>query len=384
MSEENKNRVISPEKSVDEVPTSPEEIKPDISDLSRFLKGPLDVRSIVLTLILVLLLFYTLYFAKPFLLPIVLALLLDFLLRPFVRLLKKIKIPEAIGAALVIILLGTGVGYGISYLIEPASRWTAELPKTMRQVGEKLRVLRAPMEKMNRAAEEVEKMTEVDTRSQPKVEVKSTSLLETIISETSNFISITLMTVILLYFLLASGDLFLRKLIKVLPTLSDKKIAVEIARRTEDHISVYLATVTVINVVLGIVVAIAMHLIGMPNPVLWGVLATITNFVPYLGAIVTAAILALVGIVTFESNTQAIVAPVIFLTLTSIEGYFLTPMVLGKRFTLNPVMVFISLLLWGWLWGIAGALLAVPMLATLKILCDHIEPLAAIGEFLAE
>jgi predicted PurR-regulated permease PerM len=358
------------------------EDKPDIMKLLP--GGSLRVQSLILTLIFVLLLFYTLYFAKPFLLPIVLAILLSLLLGPVVRALKRIKIPEAVGAGLVILAVVATLIFGVVKLSEPASRWMAELPRTMKNVGLKLKTLREPMQKVNRAAKEVEKMTEIDQAKNQQVEVKEESLLETIIAEVSNLLTVTVMTLILLYFLLASGDLFLRKLIKVLSTWSDKKIAVEIARQTESHISVYLSTVTIINVVLGVAVAISLKLIGVPNPVLWGILAAVTNFVPYIGALFTAAILALVGVVTFESVTQALIAPAVFLFLTSVEGYFVTPMVLGKRFTLNPVMVFTSLLFWGWLWGIPGALLAVPMLATFKIFCDHIESLAAIGEFLSE
>src|SRR5688572_23889655 len=203
-----------------------------------------------------------------------------------------------------------------------------------------------------------------------------------VLSRTGSFLGSAVVMVVLLYFLLASGDLFLRKLIHVLPRFGDKKRAIEIARQTEHHISTYLSTVTLINIALGVVVGVAMHLAGMPNPVLWGVTAGLLNFVPYLGALVTAGVLTLVSILTFDSLGRAMVAPLIFLGINAIEGYLVTPMLLGRRLTLNPVAIFLGLIVWGWIWGIAGALLAVPILATFKIFCDNIEPLSPIGEFL--
>jgi len=188
----------------------------------------------------------------------------------------------------------------------------------------------------------------------------------------------------LLYFLLAAGDLFLRKLIKVLPSLSDKKRAVEIARQIESDISAYLTTVTAINVVLGLAVWGIMALIGIPNPLLWGVLAMVTNYIPYLGAVVMLAILAMVGFLTFDDVGQALLAPGAFVGLNILESYILTPVVLGRRLTLNPVVIVLGLTFWGWLWGIAGALLAVPIMVVFKIFCDHSEPLAPIGEFLGD
>jgi predicted PurR-regulated permease PerM len=190
------------------------------------------------------------------------------------------------------------------------------------------------------------------------------------------------MTTILLYFMLASGDLVLRKTVRVLPRLQDKKRAVDIFRQAERDISTYLVTITLVNITLGAVTAAAMYLLGMPNPVLWGVLAAVLNYVPYLGPLTTFGVIALVSLLTFDQLSEAILPPLVFLGLTSLEGQVLTPLFLGRRLTLNPVAVFLALLIWGWLWGIPGILLAVPLLATFKIFCDNIEPLAPIGEFL--
>jgi predicted PurR-regulated permease PerM len=128
--------------------------------------------------------------------------------------------------------------------------------------------------------------------------------------------------------------------------------------------------------------ALAMALLGMPNPVLWGALAAVNNFIPYLGSLVTVGVLTVVAAVSFDTLGQIVAPPLIFFALTTFEGQFLTPMLLGKRLTLNPVVIFLALLIWGWLWGIPGVLMAVPLLAAFKILCDHVPSLAAVGEFL--
>ena len=191
------------------------------------------------------------------------------------------------------------------------------------------------------------------------------------------FIAGALEMFVLLYFLLAVGDLFLQKLIKVLPLLQDKKKAVAIFRETESSISTYLVTVALVNAGLGLVVALVMRLVGMPNPLLWGTLAAVAEFVPYLGATTMLGILSLAGLVTFPQLGHAFLVPGSYLVVNLIQANFVTPTVLGRRLTLNPVAILIGLVFWWWLWGVGGAFIAVPLLATFKIFCDHIESLAS-------
>jgi predicted PurR-regulated permease PerM len=187
--------------------------------------------------------------------------------------------------------------------------------------------------------------------------------------------------IVLLYFLLASGDLFLRKLIKVLPTFKDKKRAVEIAREVESNISTYLFTVTLINAGVGVAVGVGVWLLKMPNPVLWGVIACVLSYIPYLGALVGVGILGLAALLVFDDLGHALAVPAVYLAVSFVEGNFITPLVLGRRLTLNPVVIFVGILFWFFLWGIPGALLAVPTLAVFKIVCDHVDTLAPVGEF---
>jgi predicted PurR-regulated permease PerM len=347
--------------------------------------GPVDVRSITLTGIFVLLVFYTLYFARDFILPVVLAFLLTFLLAPVVRGLHRIRVPETIGAALVILAVLSGVVYGVYSLSGPAGDWIERAPEGLRRVERRVRDLQRPVAEVREAAEEVQEQVEEmagQQRSPTEVQVEGQTLTGVVLTQTQAFLAGAVVTIILLYFLLASGDLFLRKLVRVLPRLSDKKAAIEIARDMEDHISKYMVTMTLINVGLGIAVGGAMRLAGMPNPVLWGVAAAIANFVPYLGPVVTLGMIALVSLLTFEDLGRALVAPALYLGLNAVEGYIVTPMLLGRRLLLNPVVIFMGIIFWGWLWGIPGALLAVPILVSFKIFCDHIEPLSPIAEFL--
>ena len=348
--------------------------------------GPVDVRSITLTGIFVLLVFYTLYFTRDFILPVVLAFLLTFLLAPVVRGLHRIRVPETIGAALVILAVLSGVVYGVYSLSGPAGDWIERAPEGLRRVERRVRDLQRPVSEVREAAEQVqeqvEEMAGQGRRRSTEVQVEGRTLTGVVFTQTQAFLAGAVVTIILLYFLLASGDLFLRKLVRVLPRLSDKKAAIEIARDMEDHVSKYLVTMTLINAALGIAVGAAMRLAGMPNPVLWGVTAAVLNFVPYLGPVVTLGMIALVSLLTFEDLGRALVAPALYLGLNAVEGYLVTPMLLGRRLLLNPVVIFMGIIFWGWLWGIPGALLAVPILVSFKIFCDHIEPLSPIGEFL--
>jgi len=188
--------------------------------------------------------------------------------------------------------------------------------------------------------------------------------------------------VVLLFFLLVSGDLFLRRLVEILPTLSNKKQAVEISREIESNISSYLATISLMNLGVGVLTGIAAYVCGLSDPILWGTVAFLLNFVPILGPLCGVAILLLAGLLTFDVIWQAALPAGIYLVIHIVEGETVTPMLLARRFILNPVLVIVSLIFWYWMWGISGALLAVPLLATVKIVCDRIRPLMALGHFL--
>jgi predicted PurR-regulated permease PerM len=336
----------------------------------------------------ILALFYTFYFARSFLLPIVLAILLSLILYPAVRALKRIAIPEAAGAAIVVLTLAGVLGTALYQLFEPASEWISKMPRITEQVERKLWNVRKSMEQVSKAAQKVEALTNVGSAPAPRqsqvVSVSSEpNLMSRIMTGTQTMLISAGATLVLLFFLLASGDLFMRKLVRVLPTLTDKKKAVNVARTIQTAMAQYLFTITCINLGLGCATAILLHLLGMPNPLLWGVMVALFNFVPYIGAAVSGIVLTVVAFVTFSDLHDILLVPLLYFSLETIEGQFITPYLTGKSLTLNPVMIFVSMLLWGWLWGVVGALMAVPILMTLKIFCDHIESLRGVGEFVS-
>ena len=359
--------------------------KPNLDDTARLFEGPLGIRSLSLTGLFVLACFYTLYFGRDFFLPVMLALVFNFLLAPVVRALKKARIPRGIGSALVIVAAFALVGFLTSEFSGPLSAWLEKIPEMGAELQVKARPLRRYFDRVAAVSEQVEKLTKLQSanKNEPqKVELKQSSLLDAVFSGTSKFVFTLLVVFVLLYFLLASGDLFLTKLVHVLPTLSDKKKAVQIAREIEKNISKYLFTISVINTGIGVLSGLLFWAYGLPNPALWGALAGLLNFIPTVGALSVAVLITLVSVTTFSSFSHAALVPLSFLGLTVSVGTFVSPLIMGRGLTLNPVVIFLGLSFWGWLWGIPGALLAVPMLAMFKIFCDHIKPLAPIGEFL--
>ena len=326
--------------------------------------------------------FYTIYFGRALIFPLVLASLLTFLLRPVVRTLKRLRIPEWAGAALVVLVLLSIASYGLLKLSRPGAEWMEKVPEGLSKIELKVNVLRKPLETLNKAAEELKKISRMGEEKKLEVEIKRPALADTILTGTQEFLAKVSVMLILLYFLLASGDLFLNKTVKVFPGLDRKKEIVKIIRAVEQQISRYLFTVTVINIFMGVSLGLGMSLIGMPNPVLWGVMGGFLVFLPYLGPLIGIAIVTLVASLTFDSLGRIALAPAIYLALEAIQGQIITPMVLGLRLSLNPVAIFVWLIFWGWMWGVGGALIAVPMLTVFKILCDHIPRLTAISEFL--
>jgi predicted PurR-regulated permease PerM len=326
---------------------------------------------------------YTLYFARALMLPVVLAVLFSILLAPSVRALRRVHVPEAFGALIVLLVVIAMLGFAADKLSEPATEWLNKAPQSLSQIERKTKSLKNFVGEIRRLTDRITTMTRGPGEKPPReVVVENMNWSGVLLGQTQYFLVGSLSTLILLYFLLASGDTFLRKLVRILPRLRDKVRAVEVTREIQHEIGRYFLTVGCINIALGVVTAIAMWILGMPNPALWGVLVAILNFIPYVGPTLSMITLTLAALLTFETLSQALLVPLVFVGLTLFEGQFLQPIVVGRRLALNPVVIFISFLLWGWLWGIAGLLIAVPLLVTIKICCDHLEPLAPIAEFL--
>jgi len=323
--------------------------------------------------------------ARPVLLPIVLAGLIAMVLAPLVRGLGSLRLPDPAGAALVVGLFAGGIGFGVYALSEPALGWLERAPQTMREVEKRLRSVKASVEEAQAAAETVEKIATVGGDSAPPmVTVKEPSLAARAAGMARLLLLRALEVVLLVYFLLAFGGSFYRRLIRIPETLRNKLRVVQITTEIQREISIYLLTVTAINIGLGAATALAMTFLGMPNPVLWGVMATVFNFVPYLGSAVTLVVLSLVALLSYETVTQALLVPMVFLGLATIEGQFVTPIIVGRRMSLSPMVIVVALLIGDWMWGVVGLLIAVPVLAVLKILCSHDERMVPIAELLGQ
>jgi len=329
-----------------------------------------------------------LHLARDLVLPVVIASILSLVFLPAVRGMKRLRIPVPLGAGIVVLALLAAFLGSVSYLAEPAGTWLARAPQSLREIEAKVRRISGSVHEVAEATEKVQDLTEQMTTgvaNQKKIQevvVKEPALVGTVFGAVKEFAITAISTLVLLYFLLACGDLFLRKTIAAMSRFSDKKRAVDIAHQVEAAVSTYLLTVAMINVGLGSAVALALYLLGVPNPILWGVMVGVLNFVPYLGDIISISVLTIVGLLTFDDLWQGLLVPGAFCLLTAAEGYILTPLIVGRRLSLNPVVIVLSVLFWVWMWGIPGALLAVPIVVALKTLCDRVDSLHVFGEFL--
>jgi len=323
---------------------------------------------------------------EALLLPILLAILLTLLLSPAVELLERIRLPRWLGALLVVVALLAALGTAATQLAAPAQRWLNPKSPEWRKLELRIREIKRPLESIQGAQERVADIAEsAGDRGKPKpkeVVVQRRDIFTTL-DDMSVLLTGAVSTIVLLYFLLASGDLFLRKLIRVLPRLTDKKTAVGIARTVQVEIGRYFLTISAINVGLGIVTAGMMALLGMPSAVFWGALVAVLNFVPYAGPAASLALLTAGAFVSLDGWGEILMVPLSFLVLTVIEGQFIQPVLIGHRLQLNVVVTFLAVVAWGWLWGLGGVVVAIPVLVALKICADHIESLSALGEFLS-
>jgi len=361
-------------------PVEPEsnEVEPAIVPLP-------DIRTLALVVLAGLALVYTLHVAKAFFLPVVLAVMLDFLLSPVIRFLARLHIPESIGALIVMVVLFGGISLAIWHFSDPIQAWLTKAPQSLSDVRAKIRKVTKPVQDVGKAAEQVDSATQAAAGGAPQpqqVIVRGPSMSQRLFGTTQDFAIGFFEVLVLLYFLLAAGDLFLQKLVRIVPEFTDKKKAVRIVREAESSVSVYLGTVTLVNFCLGVAIAFAMWFVGMPNPILWGVAAGLLEFIPYLGAATMTAMLTVAGLITFDDVGRALLVPAVYLAINLLQANVISPIILGRRLTLNPVAIFVGLLFWTLIWGVAGAFLAVPLIATLKIFCDHIERLRPVGEFL--
>jgi len=339
---------------------------------------PSDPKVIFLGGLFVLALLATAYVASEITLPLVFAIILKLLLQPAMRILERLRVPRILAALLLILaLFGTIVGLGTA-ISGPAGTWAAKLPEGIPRLQERLSFMREPINTVQQFLQQVENFGGAPTAAA----TRGPTLLTTLFTGTRNFASGLFTTVLFLFFLLLSGDIFLQRLVEIMPRFSGKRQVVEISQQIESDISAYLVTITIMNAAVGIAMGLATWLTGVGDPILWGTVAFLLNYVPILGTALGMLIFLLAGLLTIDTLWLALLPAALYLGFHLVEGQTVTPMILARRFTLNPVLVIISLVFWFWMWGIPGAILSVPMLAIAKIICDRVRPLAAFGHFL--
>jgi predicted PurR-regulated permease PerM len=351
-----------------------------------------SVNQVCLIILTLLAVFYTLFFAAGIILPFVLALVLAMLLGPAMRLLnRRLRIPRIIAALVLIVAVFSTVG-ALGYALSgPMSDWIAKAPQSLPTLMEKLSFLQKPIQLMEQGAKQLQTVMSdgqqagtpvVTVKQAPDVGQSMVGIGSTVLAGGRAFLGQGFTVMLLLFFFLASNESLLRRYVEILPHFDEKRRVVSIVTEVEENISHYLLTISAMNALVGFLTGLAAWLLGMPNPLLFGTIAFLLNYIPVIGPIIGMVIFFFVGIFAFPTIWQAFIPAAIYLGIHILEGETITPMLLARRFTLNPVMVIAWLMFWDWLWGIPGALLSTPLLAVTKIICDHIEVLTPLGHLI--
>jgi predicted PurR-regulated permease PerM len=323
-------------------------------------------------------------YARDFLMPVVLAILLQLVFSPVRRQLERWGLPSGLAATLIVGTLVAGLAGGVAGLAVPAASWVERAPEIGQELRWKFEQLRGVTEGVEEAAKQVDEITKgEDEPGVQRVRVEEDGNALALAMSLPAVLAQVVFTLILLFFLLASGDMFYEKIVAVLPTFRDKRRAIRIAYDIERKVSRYLFTISLINAVLGLAIGVAMWWLGMPNPALFGMLGFLLNYIPYVGALVGVGTAAIVAIVSLDTLEQAFIVGATYFALTSIEGQFVTPWFVGRNLRLNTVVVFLSVTLFAWLWSVVGMLVATPLLVAIRTFCEHVPGLQNLGHFLS-
>ena len=324
------------------------------------------------------------YFARAVVVPVLLACTWAMILAWPVRWLRYCRIPILLASALVVTVFVAGVTSALVNLGRPAVEWVETMPENLPRLRAKFQHVLRPAARLSEAASTVGNLAAGEpARPAQPVQVKDNHVANTVFTWTGALVAGAGETIGLLFLLLASGDLFLLKLVRFMPRLRDKKQAVEVSRQVQQSISTYLLSVTLINICFGVVVGVAFWALGLPNAMMWGGVAAFANFIPYLGPIFGMIAVSVAGLLAFDSFGRGLLPVGVYCALHVVEANVLTPLILGRRFAVNPVVIFVALIFLAFLWGVVGALLAVPLLVTVKAVCERVPALAPLGELLA-
>jgi len=314
---------------------------------------------------------YTFYFTRSLLLPIIVAAFIALFASPAVRFLVRLKLPKPFSSLIVLVVIVCAVGYGVSLLYSPAAAWMERLPLLSSKLALQVDDMAGSLDSLKTSV-----LSENEDEKNPIDSAIGAGFvpLLSMLAQTTAMMLFQLATIIILtYLFLVFGGTLLRNIVRGASTLNEKKNLVKMYQTIEHDISRYVLVISAINIMLGVATFLVMSILGVADPLLWGVLATVLNFAPYLGPFILTVLLAAVGFVEFDVTGQALMVPATFLMLNIIESQLVTPMALGKRFNMNPLLVVIWMFIWGWMWGAVGVLIAIPLLVCLKIIASHFE-----------
>lgn len=336
-----------------------------------------------LWILVLLAILYTAYLAQNLVAPVTAAVVGSFILMPLMRAAPFRFLPHALSAAIMVVVILGALAGAIYMLAEPVAQWTARIPLAIEEFKERSQEISEPVEAMRRASEQVEELARVrGGQEQQTVVVKEPPLMEQVMEVAGQKGTSFLIFIVLLYFLLATGEVLRDRIIRSARRLTDKEKARRILRSIEREISTYLFSISFINAGLGLCIGVSLWALGLPNAALWGVVAALLNFVPYAGAVAGMALTMLVAFIAFDDLGRILAVPAIYFLWNLIESQFVTPSVLGRRHTLNAAVVFLSIVFWGWMWGVIGAVLAVPLLVMMNTCFAQIEGLRKFSIFI--
>lgn len=372
---------------------------PTVADVT---EGP----GLALTFMASIALIFVLQWTQPVLIPVVIGILVAYAIEPVVSGLARVRVPRAVGAAIALILVMGVLGLGVYGLSGQVLQIVRQVPEAAQRVRERVRQRdRNPgaLGEVQKAATELQKTAEVAAQQpEPKrepgdarVPVQKVEIVEPAFDARSylywggmNLIGAAgqfAVILFLVYFFLVTGDMYKRKIVKIAgPALWQKKLTVQILDEINDQISSFIRVQVITSAIVGAATAAALWYLGMQQYIVWGLLAGIFNSIPYLGPVIVSGGLAIVAFMQFDSVSKTLTVCSVAFLITSLEGFLLTPAMMSRAARMNPVAIFVGLLFWSWIWGVWGAVLAVPMLMMIKAVCDHIEDLQPLGELLGE
>lgn len=360
----------------------------------------IDVRSASLAVLAVLAGIYALHWAAAVVIPVLLGLMCSYALTPLVNRMHVWRIPRAVGAALLLLAIAGGASSTVYALGDDATAMVESLPDAARKLQRAMRSARGqpegPIAKVQRAAAKLEQAAEVTVSATPpvtsqgvprvQVEPPRFSIKAYLWSGTLGLVGLVgqaLVVLFITFFLLVSGDNFRRKLVRITgPRLSQKKITIQMLDEINSQIQRYLQVQIFTSVLVGVFTWLSLLAFGMDNAAVWGIVAALLNFIPYVGSMVTAGALALAGFLQFGTLGMAAAIGGVSLAINTIEGNLLTPWLTGRAARMSPLVIFIGVLAFGWLWGLWGLLLGAPLLMATKVVCDHVDGLKPVGELL--